>query len=146
MGSFKMWLQETAVQGDQLVPIRTQFSVDKLTEENFPELFENEDLIPFWLKGGWGAVPLTSKDLSTAVLMDRFESVPNVSLLAAIVGCLPEDLPQDQTCATREEADQYFSNVSITITYLHNYIDYEIVKDKPIDQVLKVFETVNVDP
>ena len=78
--------------------------------------------------------------------MDRFESVPQVSLLAAIVGCLPEDLPQNQTCATRKEADDYFSKVAITITYLHNYIDYEIVKDKPVDQVLKVFETVDVDP
>ena len=49
--------------------------------------------------------------------------------MAAIVGCVPEDLPPNETCATKEEADEYFSGIQIMITYLHNYVDYEIVKD-----------------
>ena len=55
---------------------RTEFSVDKLNAENFPELFVDEDLIPIWLSGVWDAQALTSKDLSSAVLMNRIESFP----------------------------------------------------------------------
>ena len=40
----------------------------------------------------------------------------------------------------------YFSEISVTVTYLHNYIDYEIVKDKPIDKVLKIYEQYDIDP
>ena len=125
---------------------RTEYSVDKLTAENFPELFEDEEMIPIWLRGGWGALPLTSRDLGNSLLMGRFETVPQKVLVAAISACLPQDLPSGEICASKEESDSYFSEISVTVTYLHNYIDYEIVKDEPIDKVLKIYEQYDIDP
>ena len=52
MGSFKIWQQSLNMDDQGQVNFnRTEFSVDKLTAENFPELFVEEDLIPIWLNG-----------------------------------------------------------------------------------------------
>ena len=40
----------------------------------------------------------------------------------------------------------YMSKLSVTISYLHNFINYEIVKDEPIDKVLKLFREVDINP
>ena len=64
----------------------------------------------------------------------------------SITGCLPSDLEEGQTCATKEEADAYFKDISIMVSYLHNYVDYEVVKDNPVDRVLKVLQTDRIIP
>ena len=63
MGSLRIWEQitDTTDNGASLTFDRNYLSVDKLTEENFPELFQEDELIPGWLNGGWGAIPLSSK-------------------------------------------------------------------------------------
>ena len=32
------------------------------------------------------------------------------------------------------------------VSYLHNYVDYEVVKDDPVDRVLKVLQTDRIIP
>ena len=52
--------------------------------------------------------------------------------------CQPDELPDGETCAAKEEALEYFSGMSVMVTSLNNYVDYEVVKDVPIDQVLRI--------
>ena len=50
MGSLRIYEQNYWLGDDgQINFTRTDYSVDRLSEENFPELYEDEDLIPFWL-------------------------------------------------------------------------------------------------
>ena len=43
---------------------QSAFEVETFSPENFPEYFE-AGLVPFWVTG-WGASPLTSRDLLTS--------------------------------------------------------------------------------
>ena len=89
MGSFKMWQQLTYVDDvDGLFKFtRKEILVEQLTPERFPEYFEDQELIPYWLQGGWGAIPVSSQEMNIKNLMNSFEIIPNSAIVAAIVDC-----------------------------------------------------------
>lgn len=62
-----------------------------------------------------------------------------MSVVASIRECIPEDLPEGEQCASQEEAEAYFSQMQIMISYFHNFINFDVVKDDPIESSMKIY-------
>ena len=146
MGRLIIFEQDIQVDEDyNLTKEQVQFEVLPFIPENFPEYFD-AGIVPDWMTL-WGAPPLSTKAFQTnARVINRYDEPPFTSVVASIRECIPEDLPDGVQCASYEEAEAYFNNVQVMITYFHNFVNFDLVKDDPIEKSLQIFQTFNVKP
>ena len=77
--------------------------------------------------------------------MNRIEDPPVKSITAVIRSCIPGDLPDGIECASQEEEDAYFADLDIYLSYLKNFVDFEEVKDEPIERVLRLLQGFKIE-
>ena len=41
--------------------------------------------------------------------------------------------------------DEYFSKVTVYLSFMKNFVDFEQVKDEPIERVIKLFQGFQID-